>query len=130
MQICGHWLVKAARKLLFFQKCPQSSQKLSASQFSGLKNVRKFTYIMQTCGHWLVNPARKLLFFQKCPQSSQKLSASNACMLATFSMSVHFEAGFIFKVFVNFGQWIFKVGFLFGKSQRVLISLITMQWNA
>ena len=31
MQNYGHLLVKTARKSLFFQKCPQFSQKLSAS---------------------------------------------------------------------------------------------------
>ena len=31
---------------------------------------------------------KNLFFIQKCPQFSKELSASNACMLATFSVSV------------------------------------------
>ena len=53
---------------------------------------------MQISGHWWVKTGRKLLFILKCPQFSQKLSASNACMLATFSMSVLNHTGLYWTI--------------------------------
>ena len=44
---------------------------------------------MQTCGNCWVKIAKNSSCIQKCPQLPQKMSANNACMLATFSMSVY-----------------------------------------
>ena len=47
MQISGHWWVKTGRKLLFIQKCPQFSQKFSASNACMLVTFSMSEYI--TC---------------------------------------------------------------------------------
>ena len=48
MQTCGHWWEKTVIKLLFIQKCPQISQKLSASNACMLA-----TFSMSACSRKL-----------------------------------------------------------------------------
>ena len=99
MQTCGHWWVKIARKLLFNQKYPQFSKKLSASIACMLA-----TFSMSGgSGRW--PGQKKLTVFRDGVSTECNTCESSQKSLFSILMSVHIISWYILpweiKVYPN-----------------------------